>query len=241
MIINIFKNKYKQDILKNRGLTLVELMVVISIFSIITSVTIFNYASFRSNVSIQNLSDDVALAIRKAQSFAIGVRASKGGSFENSYGVHFSINSNHTDQDGSLSGYNKSFLMFSDITNPSNRTKVYDYDVSNIYCSVIGVECIELFKITTPDVIKDIIYYDNLGGVVSSIDNGNTQASIDIVFTRPSPGAEFCYRVTTNPSESCNPITISSMGIVISNGQTDATKKKTKTIYVQNTGQISIQ
>ncbi|MFA6386431.1 MAG: prepilin-type N-terminal cleavage/methylation domain-containing protein [Candidatus Paceibacterota bacterium] len=213
--------KYKLQLPYNKGLTLIELMVVISIFLVITTTVIFNYGTFNSNVSLQNLTDDVALSIRKAQGFAIGARA-VGDNFRNSYGMHFSVDSSPS---GSLSGSNKSFLMFSV---PTADTKKYtDNGSMSDVCGNNTNQCIELFNITSADNIKELRIDD-----VSKV-----AGSIDIIFTRPNTRAYFCYRANT--SSDC--VTASRVDIVISNGQTDVGKERTKTISVQNTGQISIQ
>lgn len=233
MNINILKRKY------NRGLTLIELMVVIAIFLVITGVVIFDYGSFRSNVSLQNLTDDVALSIRKAQSFAIGVRGvSKGGIFvfSDNYGVHFSMNS--IQPIGALSGSNKSFLMFS----ADSSLKYTEPIVTPTTCGdVSNNSCLELFKITSADFVEDIIY--TIGSVDhSSLSENSNQASVDIVFKRPNPRAEFCYKKTLSVTEDCLDPSPSSISIVMSNGETALSgRKKIKKITVQNTGQISIQ
>jgi prepilin-type N-terminal cleavage/methylation domain-containing protein len=215
----MYKNINK--IIKNKGLTLIELMVVISIFLVITTTVIFNYGTFNSNVSLQNLTDDVALSIRKAQGFAIGARA-VGDNFRNSYGMHFSVDNNPS---GSLSGSNKSFLMFSV---PTSDTKKYtDNGSMSDVCGNNSNQCMELFNITSADNIKELRIDD-----VSKV-----SGSIDIIFTRPNTRAAFCYR--ENMGSSCK--TASKVDIIISNGQTEVGKEKTKTISIQNTGQISIQ
>ena len=38
-------------------MTLVELMVVLAIFAVVTSLTIFDYGSFRTSVSMQNITN----------------------------------------------------------------------------------------------------------------------------------------------------------------------------------------
>lgn len=207
-------------IIKNKGLTLIELIVVISIFLVITTTVIFNYGTFNSNVSLQNLTDDVALSIRKAQGFAIGARA-VGDNFRNSYGMHFSPDKNPL---GSLSGSDKSFLMFSVPT--SDPKKYTDNGSMNDVCGNGSNQCMELFNIMSADNIRELRIDD-----VSKV-----SGSIDIIFTRPNTRAYFCYRA--NASSDC--IVASRVDIIISNGQIDD-KERTKTISVQNTGQISIQ
>jgi hypothetical protein len=200
---------------------------------IITSVAIFNYGNFNSTVSLQNLTDDIALSIRKAQGFAIGARgvgevvgSDKTFTYNNSYGMHFSIDSNPA---GSLSGSNKSFLMFAIPIMSAVEKKYSDSGEVNAICNdgTISNQCIELFNINTLDEIKELWvdgYQKNSG-------------SIDIVFTRPDPKASFCYRASS--SDSCVSH-ISTVDIVVSNGQT-AEQFRKKTITIQNTGQISIQ
>lgn len=228
----MFRNNFIKN--KNAGLTLVELMVVISIFMVITGIAIFNYKNFDSSVSLQNLTDDIALAIRKAQSFAIGARGVDSGvtiDFNKSYGVHFTANPS---PNGSLSGSDKSFLMFSV---GSNEAKKY-VDNSSLN-SVCGTDnnCVELFTILTVDKIKEIRAYvgDEL------ISSNNPTSSIDIIFTRPEPRASLCYRASSNAGSDCVP-SVSSVSIIVSNGRdAQGEVEKTKTISVQNTGQISIQ
>ena len=225
-------NKIKKSF--NKGLTLIELMVVIGIFMVITGIVIFNYGNFSSTVSLQNLTDDIAISIRKAQSFAIGARGIETGTdrdFNKSYGMHFSVNESPS---GSLSGSSRSFLMFSlPSSTPEDQKKYTDSSTSSSVCSV-GNDCVELFNITTLDKIDSInakVGVDYLTGSESS--------SVDLIFTRPDPRAYICYRIISSGECEKN---VSSVDIVVSNGQTDADgTKKTKTISVQNTGQISIQ
>ncbi|WP_146755300.1 type II secretion system protein, partial [Shigella flexneri] len=50
-----------------RGMTYVELIVVLSIFATISSVVIFNYGAFQDRIDIKNLSSDIGLKIVEAQ------------------------------------------------------------------------------------------------------------------------------------------------------------------------------
>ena len=73
------------------GMTLIELLVVLAIFVVVTGLLIFDYGSFRSSTSLESLSNDMALSLRKAQSYAIGAYGSSS-NFTYPYGVHFSTN-----------------------------------------------------------------------------------------------------------------------------------------------------
>ena len=211
------------------GLTLIELMVVISIFLGITSTVLFNYGDFSSNVSLQNLTDDIALSIRKAQGFAIGARAVDQ-VFNNSYGMHFSVNSSISNS--SIESSERSFLMFSILTPQLAVDKFYPIG-SGSCGDKTNNKCIEFFNIMTLDKIKGINVINSSGTIPLS-----PSASVDVVFTRPDPRAYICYRSDSNSKCTSG---IFRVEITISNGQTETGKEKLKKISVQNTGQISIE
>ena len=50
-----------------KGFTLIEFVVIMSIFGIMASISLFNFSGFSSNISLSNLTHDVALVIRQAQ------------------------------------------------------------------------------------------------------------------------------------------------------------------------------
>lgn len=209
------------------GMTLVELIVVLTIFVLVTGLTIFDYKNFRTNISIQNLANDISLSIRKAQSYAIGAHVT-GVTFNNGYGVHFTSNPIAT---GILSGSNKSFIIFVDgILGSLSLDRMYGYNLSDITCGLLN-ECNEILNITTTDKI-DAIY---LNGSTTPISD---TSSLDISFLRPNPDARFCYRLIAMTS-SCDS-TPTNAKIQISNGAT-GTDKRIKTITIWNTGQISVK
>ncbi|MES3005798.1 MAG: prepilin-type N-terminal cleavage/methylation domain-containing protein [Patescibacteria group bacterium] len=77
----------------SRGFTLIELIVVIAIFSVVTSISLFNQGKLNSTILVTNLAYEIALAVREAQTYGVGVRADgTGGSFEGGYGISFDIN-----------------------------------------------------------------------------------------------------------------------------------------------------
>ncbi|MFA5773740.1 MAG: prepilin-type N-terminal cleavage/methylation domain-containing protein [Candidatus Paceibacterota bacterium] len=215
MFKNFHKNKY------NSGVTLIELLVVIFIFMILTGITIFNYGKFNSSLSIQNLADDIALTVRRAQGFAIGVRGF-GSSFSQGYGIHFTAN-----QGLDFAGSNKAFVLFADM-NPNYK---YDHDSSNTCGKDIttGNECIEVLSIVSADEISAIFLNDSQTSLLPA-------GTIDILFKRPNPEPIFCVR--SNPlSDSCDSGTISSVRIKISN----ITNPETfKIITISNNGQINV-
>jgi len=224
----LFKNKYNHSYQK--GMTLVELMVVLSIFVMVTGLTIFDYKNFQSNVSIQNLSSDISLAIRKAQSYAIGSHGNGAGSnFSLAYGVHFDTT---TTPASPLYGSNKSFIMFIDSTLNTPPDILYDLPpINSTTCNGVANECSEMLSIVTADSISNIY----INGSSTPVAAGK---SLDISFKRPNPDAVFCLRNTGQSF--CDTVNISNVAIEISNGLT-APNNRIRTVSVWNTGQISIK
>ncbi len=207
-----------------RGMTLVELMVVLAIFAVISSIVIFNYGDFKSTISLQNLADDIGLSIRGVQGRAIGVQADSNLMFKGSYGIHFNLKQAGTDMEGSP----KEFISFANANDDKNNAtqERYDFNPNASTCdNAVGNECTELVKITSEDTITGICLESNC------LDSG----SLDIVFTRPNPEAHFCY--IPDGGLSCDGNNYSNVTIQITNTPTGATKS----VSVWNTGQINIQ
>jgi len=218
MFKNLSKNKYHFNYYQ-RGMTLIELLVVIAIFTVISSMIMFNYGDFRSTASTQNLANDIALSIRKAQSSAIGV-VGVNSNFQYAHGIHFTTKPN---QLNSTSGSDKSFVLFTDLN--SNGT----YDSGNSPCGSFqsGNECKEILKINGNDKISSF-----------SLDGATSQkGTLDIVFKRPNPDAIFCFMSGYN-NFGCS--SASYVTITIINNQ-NVNKIISQKITVWNTGQISVQ
>ncbi|MDP6527920.1 MAG: prepilin-type N-terminal cleavage/methylation domain-containing protein, partial [Candidatus Pacebacteria bacterium] len=77
-----------------RGFSLIELLVSVGVFTVITSIILANHARFGGDILVSNLAYDVALSIRQSQLFGLSVREFKltggGGRFDIGYGVHLS-------------------------------------------------------------------------------------------------------------------------------------------------------
>jgi prepilin-type N-terminal cleavage/methylation domain-containing protein len=214
------KNKKNKN---NSGVTLIELITVITIFLILTAVVIADNSKLKTSATLQNLADDIALSVRKAQSLAVGVRG-LGISFESGYGVHFSLDPQGSN--GVYSGSNKNFILFRDI-NTSNYYGTYDYDGEDSCANLnMNNECIESLSIKTGDKISEI----KING------DTRTSGSIDIYFKRPKLEPTFCY--SSNPTESpCEESSdISYVEIVIQNEKTLAERK----ITIYKSGQIAV-
>jgi prepilin-type N-terminal cleavage/methylation domain-containing protein len=147
---------------KNRGFTLVELMVTITVMLIITSISIFNYSEFNSATVTNTLAYDIALAIRQAQSYGVAVRAGTSDTdFDIAYGVHFGANK-------------ENFSLFADTDNK------LDYDENELLQtytlqagSKITSVCVDITKCDRDTIIlfkrpdpESIVKYD--GALVQS-------------------------------------------------------------------------
>ena len=158
-------------------MTVIELIVVLSIFAVLSSVILFNYTAFQSRVDIQNLANDMTLQIVNAQNSALdGLLPANGYVPDNpgypstpwrpSYGVYFS-STTAPDLNGAD---NKDFISFIDLNNNNN------FNGSN--CQG---ECLSDYGITKSDYISDIsIFY---GNSPTSIPN------LTVTFARPNSGA----------------------------------------------------
>lgn len=209
-----------------KGITLIELIVVVGIVSVISSVLLFNYSDFSTNVSIRNLSQEIALTVRKVQTYATSVRGIDNTTLSTrsfpAYGISFSLDATS----GTFEPNTKEFILFADI--PENvgdsPNKKYDGDGS---CGSpgVGAECIENYSISSSDSIVEVC--TDATGCVSA-------GSIDITFRRPVPDAIICYRASS--SDNCQNITISYVDIVV-----QSAKGLRRSISVWNTGQISVK
>src|SRR3990172_1973836 len=79
----------------SKGMTFIELIVVIGIFATISGVVLFNFTGFTTSISLQNLANQIALQLKKAQTQALSGTGGGGtGLFfspnKPSYGIHFS-------------------------------------------------------------------------------------------------------------------------------------------------------
>lgn len=151
-------------------MTYVELIVVLSIFSVMSSIVLFNYSEFQSRVDIKNLSADIALKIVEAQKAAIsGLMPIKNipitiPPWKPAYGIYFNTTSN-----------NKSFVYFAD-TDQNN----FNSDVSFCNTASFNDECISKIDITKGNYISNItVYFPSSSQVVTDL---------SLVFKRPNSG-----------------------------------------------------
>jgi len=79
------------NIQNSRGFSMVELMVTVSIFVVITGIVLVKNSGFNSSIRLTNLAYEVGLKIREAQTYGVSVKefGVGTGTFTVAYGVHF--------------------------------------------------------------------------------------------------------------------------------------------------------
>ncbi len=207
------------------GVTLIELMVIVAIVGVVSSVLLFNYSDFSTNVSIRNLSQEIALSIRKSQTYATSVSGvtSSGERSYPAYGLVFSLESSSLP----FTPTPKKFISFADIPLGLDSEPNEKYDSDGYVCGNVssGNECVESISINSADSIV---------GLETDVTGPVTSGSIAVTFRRPSPDAIICY--IPSGSTDCIPQTSSYAKITLK-----SVKGLTRSVSVWNTGQITAQ
>ena len=210
-----FKNK-GLVLSASEGFTLVEMMVVIAIFGIVTVVVLANLPVFRDRTSLDLVAQEVAIHLRGAQVFGAGGRV--GATAERpTYGLHFE----------QVEGGQIVFQLFRDIPD-SNGDGNQAFDGENDDDCKPGNflpdrEC-ELEQIYT--VSKGfLIPLLKVNGAAS----GDTEPeSMDILFTRPKLEPVIAINGTDTEAESAE--------IIIQSIRT----KECRSVKIWNNGQIAV-
>ncbi len=228
IIAKIEKKLVFQGVLRDaqKGMTMVELVTVLAIVALVSGVLIFNYSKFRNDVTVRGLSQEVALAIRKAQTYATSVRSIEGmGASTTSfpgYGISFSVN--RDDSSDSSAPSKMQFILFAEIPDDSGLTDGMYNDGGSCGAPEQKNECLEKFTINSPDRIVKLC--------IEGRDCNINDQAIDIVFARPAPDAVIC----SLNGGSCDADRPSYIEVVL-----ESPSGTQKTISVWNTGQISVQ
>ena len=186
----------------NLGMTYVELIVVLAIFSIMSGVVLVNYQDFQHKVEVKSLSNDIALKVVEAQKSAMSGKLApieqqkyqtENGLFDAwkpSYGLFFS-----RDVKGS-------FIYFADLNNSVLIGKpAYDMNVPICKSSIDFIECLDQISLKKGYSIGDLTVFcspSSSGGASAENAKGTNQATeeekiptenLSIDFTRPDSRA----------------------------------------------------
>jgi prepilin-type N-terminal cleavage/methylation domain-containing protein len=201
----------------SRGMTYIELIVVLSIFAVMTSMVLFNYSNFQANIDIKNLASDIALEIVQAQKQSLSgllpplaqqqtLLNNNILSWKPSYGVYFN----------SSSSSNKSFIYFADLYNNNM--------LDDLTCTISGSDCLNQITITRGNDISGLSVFYSDG-------TSNTNlTSLTITFARPNSGAT----ITPIPALVGSNVKYAEITVSSPDG------KSTSSIEVETSGRIQI-
>jgi type II secretory pathway pseudopilin PulG len=163
--------KSSNSFISLKAFSMVEFVVILSIFSIMAGITMFNFRGFRSKVALENLAYDIGLSIANIQQRAASGASSSGsgtpvGIFQ---GVEFVYNSSI-----SPAKFDPEFKIFQDI----NGDKEYNS----------GDVLVDSIKIQYNEYIEDIQFHNSSNFSTAS---PGPNAKLTIMFRRPWMDAYF--------------------------------------------------
>lgn len=181
---------------KNEGFTLVEMIVTLAIFALITSIMLARYKDFNGGIILTNLAYEIAITLRQAQVYGLSVRGS-GAIFTSAYGIHIAWPTSNK------------FVLFVDA----------DPIKDNKYTS--SSEDVEIYTTSRGNTIDDFCATQTqVGGTVEC---GKTLGItfLDVMFLRPNPEAIFKTDKNDDPGEN---VTYRSASITVKSPTTGRTK-----------------
>lgn len=194
----------------NRGFTAIELVVVIAIFGVLSSVVLIRFSTFTQGVNIFNTTQDIALRIKQAQNSAILGQYPKTNAhpviiddianWKPKYGVYFDT------------AVPDVFSVFFD----ENNNDMYDNPINSSPCNATDGECIdeiriagsqqEIYRICAGDdcgVQKVALMFQRPFPDLIATDNGSTNASPTLfnenirIILKSGADTETTYRMIT--------------------------------------------
>ncbi len=167
-----------------RGFTIVEVLVTLTIFSVISGVVLVRYKDFSGGIVLSNLAYEIAITIRQAQVYGLSVKAAPPSSnFNFPYGVHFS------------NELVNSFVLFADVNNNGYESG----------------EVVETLTTRQGNTIKSFCAVTDSGVSKCNIGTPQLITSLDITFLRPDPDAKFKTNLAGDVYKEAS-VTVSSPG-----------------------------
>lgn len=200
-----------------KGFSLLEMLVALTIFVVLSTSFLINYNKFNKRISIDTLAHQIAQWVRDAQVSAMSVKRSNiSASIFPGYGLHFS------------SSTPNKFIFFADRITANSQ-----YDAGTGACGSATTECEREVLLLQGNTL-DAFCGDAPSGVSVSAKCGALDASdtFDIVFTRPNPDAV----ITGDLGGSSFPTPYSRAQI-----QLHSPAGHSRIVEVWTTGQVSIQ
>lgn len=191
----------------SKGFTVIEILVTMAIFTVISSVVLFNYSSFNDTVALSSAEQEIAIAIRQAQAYGLNVKEAgvSTGQFNYAYGVYFDPQNNSSN-----------YYIFVD----SNNNKRYDVGSG---CGSGSTECLE--KLTLRNNVR-------ISRVCDTTTCWNNKM-LNVTFKRPNPDTVI-YLFNIDGGVYSGPITTGKVELVSPKGRVvSITTENTGQITVQ--------
>ena len=106
---------------RNKGFTLVELLVSIFIIALLLAFALINYRGAKQKLALERAASKLAQDIRRVQGMALGSEKVQGQSSVNGYGIYFSSG-----------GQGEEYILFADI-NSNNKYDGGDTEIETIF------------------------------------------------------------------------------------------------------------
>ena len=160
-----------------QGFTLVEFIVVLVIFSIMSGTSLFNYNRYQNNIETTNIAQDIALTIRQAQVYGISAASETLPQINNSNDLNLV-------QDKSIRGFainteSQEIILFEDL----NRSFGYESQSDRI---------IDVRRILARNTNISACLFDFGASPIPgecSVDVASESTMVNVVFQRPYPDA----------------------------------------------------
>jgi prepilin-type N-terminal cleavage/methylation domain-containing protein len=202
----------------NRGFTIVELLVSLAIFIVMTSVIVTKFGNFNQSTLLTDTAYDIALVARLAQTYGLSVKGSSqasDASYSYPYGVSF-----NTGTEASCGG------------STANPTTLVLFADSYPVGAPDGVCGANDSSISTYAIIRGASQYSICVGADATDCHlaQNYVSNVNVSFMRPNPEAVIC--VSTGGTPSC--------GYAYSEVTIKGNDGSTRTIGMRQNGQISV-
>lgn len=147
------------------GFTLIEMIVTLTIFSLITAVVLARYRDFNGGIVLTNLAYEIAITVRQAQVYGLSVKDAGASNFNVRYGIHLTYPTNNT------------FALFADT------------DGNQIYSG--SSEIVESINTLQGNTLDNFCGIPISGATECGYGTATTLSWLDITFLRPNPDALF--------------------------------------------------
>jgi len=197
----------------NKGFTLVEVLVSLSIVTLVMTVVLYNYGTFTDRLALSSAGQEIAVTIRQAQTYGLSVKelVSSPGNFSSAYGTHFTLSDPG------------SYYLFADVV--GDRI----YGTGSVCDGGLNTECVQKFTLRNGIRISRLCSVPSIGLPVCAPASSSFNA-MNITFLRPNPDATI--RLSNNGSFFADPLTGQ---IVLVSPQGEEL-----TITVESTGQVLV-